>query len=73
VVALRANPRVLARLTGGEMAAVRAIARTASTPEELPPPAEHRAELAGVLGIEEAGVSFDEAAQLDGSITVEHP
>jgi hypothetical protein len=73
VVALRANPRVLARLTGGEMEAVRAIARTASTPDELLPPAEHRTELAAALGIEGAGLSFDEAAQLEGSLTVEHP
>jgi ribosomal protein S18 acetylase RimI-like enzyme len=55
VVALGANPTVVARLTGAEPARVRAVARTASSPEELPPAPEHLAQLAEVLGIEGAG------------------
>jgi hypothetical protein len=72
VVALRANPRVLARLTGGDMEAVRAIAKTAASPAELPPPADQLAQLADALGIEGAGLSFEEAATLDGTVTIEH-
>ena len=40
VIALAANPRVVARLTGADPAQVRAVARTAPLPEELPPPQE---------------------------------
>jgi ribosomal protein S18 acetylase RimI-like enzyme len=55
VVALGANPTVVARLTGAEPARVRAVARTASSPDELPPPHELFARLAEVLGLEGAG------------------
>ena len=55
VVALGANPTVLARLTGAEPARVRAVARTAASPAELPPAPELFAELANVLGLEGAG------------------
>jgi len=71
-MALRANPTLLARLTGAEPAAIRAVARSADSPAELPPAEELYAELAEVLGIEGAGLSSDEAEQLDGSVTVEH-
>jgi ribosomal protein S18 acetylase RimI-like enzyme len=71
-MALRANPTLLARLTGAEPAAIRAVARSADSPAELPPAGELYAELAEVLGIEGAGLSSDEAEQLDGSVTVEH-
>ena len=55
VVALGANPTVVARLTGAEPSRVRAVALTASNPDELPPPAELFAQLAEVLGLEGAG------------------
>ena len=55
VVALGANPTVVSRLTGAEPAQVRAVARTASTPDELPPADELLQQLAGVLGLEGAG------------------
>ena len=45
-IALAANPRVVARLTGADPAAVRAVARTAPSPAELPPPLELLAALA---------------------------
>jgi ribosomal protein S18 acetylase RimI-like enzyme len=54
VIGLQANATVLSRLTGAEPAAVKAVARTASTPAELPPPRELLATLASVLGIEGA-------------------
>lgn len=71
-VALRANPTLLARLTGGEPAAIRAVARTADSPAELPPANELLADLAETLGIEGAGLGFDEAANLEGAVTVRH-
>lgn len=55
VVALGANPTVVARLTGAEPAAVRAVARTAASPAELPPAPELFAQLSEVLGLEGAG------------------
>jgi ribosomal protein S18 acetylase RimI-like enzyme len=55
VVALGANPTVVARLTGAEPGRVRAVARTAASPAELPPAPELFAQLAEVLGLEGAG------------------
>jgi ribosomal protein S18 acetylase RimI-like enzyme len=71
-MALRANPTLLARLTGAEPAAIRAVARSADSPGELPPAEELYDELAEVLGIEGAGLSSSEVEQNDGSVTVEH-
>jgi ribosomal protein S18 acetylase RimI-like enzyme len=51
VVALSANPTVLARLTGAEPAAIRAAARTAASTAELPPAAELAARLVAALGL----------------------
>jgi ribosomal protein S18 acetylase RimI-like enzyme len=55
VVALGANPTVVARLTGAEPARVRAVARTASSPDQLPPPDELLQQIAEVMGLEGAG------------------
>jgi ribosomal protein S18 acetylase RimI-like enzyme len=52
VVALGANPTVVARLTGAEPARVRAIARTASSPDELPPAPELLAQIAELMGLQ---------------------
>jgi ribosomal protein S18 acetylase RimI-like enzyme len=71
-VALRANPTLLGRLTGAKPAAIRAAARTAASPTELPPVEEHLAELARTLGIEGVELTAEEAAVLDGAVTVEH-
>ena len=51
VVALAANPTVAQRLTGADPARIRAVARTASSTEELPPPDELHAQLAEALGV----------------------
>jgi GNAT superfamily N-acetyltransferase len=51
VYALGSNPTVVARLTNGETAAVRAVARTAASPAELPPAQELYEQIADVLGI----------------------
>jgi hypothetical protein len=50
-VALGANPKVAQRLTGADPARVRAVARTAHTAAELPPPEQLLAQIADVLGV----------------------
>ena len=70
-VALRINPRVLARLTGANMDAIRRAAPAIH--DRLPPATEQLAELAEVLGIEGVGVEAREAASLGGAVTIEHP
>ena len=55
VVALGSNPTVVARLTGAQPARVRAAARTASSPEDLPPPDELLQQIAAAMGLEGAG------------------
>jgi len=72
-IALRANPTLLGRLTGAKPADIRAAARTANSPAELPPVDEHLAEIATTLGIEGAALSAEDAAAIDGAVTVEHP
>jgi [ribosomal protein S18]-alanine N-acetyltransferase len=71
-MALRANPTLLARLTGGKAAEIRAAARAASSPAELPPPDEVRDELAAALGVPSTGLGFEEAKRLSGAVTVTH-
>jgi ribosomal protein S18 acetylase RimI-like enzyme len=61
VVALGANPTVLARLTGAEPARVRELIRTAVSPADLPPATELIETIAGVLGVAEAGHGWVEA------------
>ena len=70
-VALRANPTVLSRLTGAEPARIRAVARTATSSDELPAREEHATELAAVLGLAPPA-SFADAAAQPGAVTVEH-
>jgi len=55
VIALAANPTVVARLTGADRASVRAVARTASSPDELPPAPQLLEQLAEVMGLQGAG------------------
>jgi ribosomal protein S18 acetylase RimI-like enzyme len=51
VVALGANATVVSRLTGAELARVRGVARTAASPDELPPAPELLQQIAGLLGL----------------------
>ncbi len=51
VIALAANPTVVQRLTGADPARVRAVARTAATGGELPPPNQLLVQVADVLGV----------------------
>jgi hypothetical protein len=71
-VALRANPTVLARLTGASPAAVRAVARTADFPSDLPPGEELLRDLAEVLGLEGTRIKFEDAHYLPDAVVVEH-
>ena len=50
--ALGANPTVVARLTNADPARVRAVARTAAVPAELPPAEELYEQIADVLGVQ---------------------
>jgi GNAT superfamily N-acetyltransferase len=50
--ALGANPTVVARLTNADPARVRAVARTASSPAELPPAQELYEQIADVFGVQ---------------------
>lgn len=70
VIALGANPRLMARLTGADPDAVRAVARTAASPAELPPAAELLAELAGLFGVPQAAHGYPEAAGRADAIVV---
>lgn len=55
VVALGANPTVVSRLTGADPRRFRAIARTAASPDELPPAEDLLQEIAEEMGLEGAG------------------
>ncbi|MBD0347707.1 MAG: GNAT family N-acetyltransferase [Thermoleophilia bacterium] len=70
-VALRANATVLARLTGAEPRRIREVARTAASPADLPPAAEHALALAETLGLPGA-YGFADAAREPGAAVVEH-
>jgi len=67
-VALGANPTVVARLTGGDRARIRAVARTASSPDDLPPAEELLASIATEMRIDGATHGYDGAASLPGAV-----
>jgi ribosomal protein S18 acetylase RimI-like enzyme len=71
-MALRANPTLLARLTGGKAPTIRAAAKSASSPAELPPPDEVAAGLAEAIGIPGTALGFEEAKARAGAVTVTH-
>jgi ribosomal protein S18 acetylase RimI-like enzyme len=71
-VGLRANPTVMARLTGADVNEVRRVARTAASADELPPAREHAAEVGRVLGLSGADIGFEEARALEGAVLIAH-
>jgi hypothetical protein len=71
VIALGANPRLMARLTGADPEDVRRAAPTAASPEELPPVADLLAGIASVFGMEGAEHGFADAASIPDAILVE--
>jgi GNAT superfamily N-acetyltransferase len=52
VIALGSNPTVVARLTGADPQRVREVARTAASPNELPPAEDLYTEIARLMGVE---------------------
>jgi ribosomal protein S18 acetylase RimI-like enzyme len=52
LLALEANPTLVARLTGADREQVRHVARTAASPAELPPADELYAQIAELMGLE---------------------
>jgi ribosomal protein S18 acetylase RimI-like enzyme len=71
VVSLAANPRLLARLTGADPERIRAIARTASSPSELPPAPGLVAELAAALGLAGGEYGYGEARGTGRAVPIE--
>jgi hypothetical protein len=70
VIALGANPRLMARLTGADPEAVRAVARTGKSPEELPHASELLADLARLFGVPQGAHGYQEAGELADAIVV---
>jgi hypothetical protein len=68
VIALGANPRLMARLTGAEPEDVRVAARTGRSPNELPAASNLLESLAGVFGIPRGAFGYEQAAAVDGAI-----
>jgi Acetyltransferase (GNAT) family len=71
-VALRANPTVVARVTGAEPARVRAVARTASSPAELPPAPALAAAIGEVLGVAGVEHGLAGAAAIAGGVEIRY-
>ena len=71
VIALAANPTVISRLTGADPARLRAVARTATSPAELPPARDLLVALAGAVGVEGADHGWADAPALEGAARVE--
>jgi hypothetical protein len=61
VIALGANPRLMARMTGADPDAVREAARTAGRWEDLPPAPELLGRLAELFGVPSARGGYAEA------------
>ena len=71
VIALGANPTLLQRLTGAEPARVRAVARTAASPADLPPAAELIGQVGELLGLAGVDLGYAEAAALPDAVRIE--
>jgi aminoglycoside 6'-N-acetyltransferase I len=71
VVGLGANPTVAQRLTGADPARVRAVARVARTPAELPPARELAAEIGALFGVSGVDHGFAEARELPEAIVLD--
>ena len=70
VIALGSNPRLMARLTGADTDAVRAIARTGKSAEELRPGRELLAELARLFGIPQGAFGYADAEEREDAIAL---
>lgn len=70
VIALSANPTVVARLTGADPAEVRRVVRTAKRPEELPAAPELVREVGAVLGVEGGDHGYAGSEEISGVVPV---
>jgi len=70
VVAAAANPTAVARLTGADPARVRAIARTAPSPDDLSPAPELLAEIADAMRLEGADHGYADARAIPGAVLI---
>jgi GNAT superfamily N-acetyltransferase len=70
-IALAANPRVVSRLTGADATAVRAVARTAASPQELPPAEELVAEIARAIGLQGWEHGWSDAPEIPGAVRID--
>jgi hypothetical protein len=70
-MALAANPRVVSRLTGADATAVRAVARTAASPQELPPAEELVAEIARAIGLQGWEHGWSDAPEIPGAVRID--
>lgn len=68
VIALSANPTVVARLTGADASEVRRVVRTAKSPAELPPTPELLGALSCLLGVEGGEHGYEGAHIVRGSV-----
>jgi hypothetical protein len=73
VIALGANPRLMARLTGADAGRIRETARTARSPDELPPARELLVSVAEVLGLPGGSHDYEHALAEPGAIEVRRP
>jgi hypothetical protein len=71
VIAMAANPTVISRLTGADPHRIRSVARTASSPSELPPASDLLAQLADAMGLQGAGHGWADAPPLDGAVRID--
>ena len=71
VIALGANPRLMARMTGADAEAIRAAARTAADPADLPPASELIVQIADLFGIPAAQGGYEQAVDREGAIRVD--
>jgi len=71
VIALGANPTLLSRLTGADPARVRAVARTAARPAELPQAQELVAQIGELLGLSGVDLASAEASELPGVLRID--
>ena len=62
---------LLQRLTGAEPARVRAVARTAASPVELPPALELVVQIGELLGLSGVDLGYEEALELPGALRIE--
>jgi hypothetical protein len=70
VIALGANPRLMARLTGADPERFRAVARTAASPSELPAASDLLAGIADCFRLQGATHGYAEAAAEPGAIRI---